>query len=449
MNKSPYLFTLLVKVHENDRYKKTKNNKEEVEKHPKDLRPRMGHDNCEIQRLQLHRALVKFLILVITSKESYDDFRMTLSDDGDTLNKNESFSSDVSQCENECKETKGHNDLFSRYDSEKDMLRDEHLKLKALLIQCMKSDEGTALRGLQSYEQDLSEEHTNESTKGFSFDDSIDDDRCSKFVNDFINRVFAMVAVESYDSKNTKHYRGANYNLDTYGLDTDNVGELKKRFVIGGAFPNLEDARTMQFQSKYIYSETDFNEIGRMFDMAIQFTEHNCISSTGSNSYKWDHNMMDDFNKVHTVVYESLREICSMMFDETRGTILKGDRNVLGDIMDRIIRMRTPCLITSYVERFGGIFAKNESFLSFGEKDRAIKSSLALSYLYSAFRVKPFVEKNEPIKRYTKMGHNSYSFPNSVYLYKIMKENTNFQNFLSKMACTSLDKEGFSSILKR
>ena len=245
-----------------------------------------------------------------------------------------------------------------------------------------------------------------------------------------------VLKVENYTKSEQKwksHYVSSDQGLEMYGLD-NKVQETNKYFAPKGNFPTLADARAMQLKSKYFHSRDDLINFQAMLDKAVQFTEN---PQDDSSYYKWSSDMMNDFNQVHTVVYEGLREYCYRKYIS-----LNVDRNndiakYVEDLMTLTLKVEVPGLILDYIERFGGLFHDNSHF----EKKFVtppIHASAALSYLYCTFFLTTLMTKSkdknvyEAVVRNKKRGYGTASYKCSIKLMDILFKNVFFTDLTKR-----------------
>ena len=277
----------------------------------------------------------------------------------------------------------------------------------------------------------------------------------------FFNRLL-MVRHKVTRKCNDGYFWGPNNGLDFYHLD-DHInarryeGKREYHFKEEG-FPSIHDARVMQLQARYFHSEGDVSAFEHMLSRVIHFTPSS-IQPTGNNKYAWNSFMINDFSLVHTYVFEGLRVLGTKIIEDLGAKVSKVDETkgfgtqlpTIVETFSVILRCWVPSFILGYLKKFGGLFEENSEFdLGYSGATQPIKSSLALSYLYSAFFVEPLYDSSNgyaPAYPTASIAFGEKSFPNSVTFVEIIKDNDFFQKFLLKACFTHVNKEDARSLL--
>ena len=259
-------------------------------------------------------------------------------------------------------------------------------------------------------------------------------------------------------------YWPLNLGLDIYHL-SDQYNSLRagsNYHFAANSFTTLCDARNLQLVFKFFWRKCDVEEFNKMIFKAVHFTETTC-QPTGINAYAWNDTLIDQLNHVHTVVYEGLRLIIIHVIDdanknrENRKRISVAKKTYLLEIMTLILQMKVPVFILQYVEKFGGLFSENNNFLPYQEDEKPCNLSSALSYLYSTFFVKAFVEgRKQGADEYhappTKSDSKVYSigkrsYPDTSILLDILLNNNYFNDFMKRATFTDVTDDDVSALM--
>lgn len=238
-----------------------------------------------------------------------------------------------------------------------------------------------------------------------------------------------------------------------YGL---NRCDLHNKSVFGTSqdkFPSDEDAHAMQFVSKYCVSEEGTNMLNWLLKLTIQNT---VVTNELKNCYSlsWNSFLMKDFNIVHDVVIQSLREISNRFLHDlmaSRHDSFSGDEVYRKQLMDEmlgiILHKRVPILIFNYLHRFNGIFNTVDDFDLEWSNGAPLQGSKPLSYLYNCFCILPKEDGNIDFNRSKNLGINTESRRTSKILYEAITENSFFQDLVQLASFTNLTKERHDDIL--
>lgn len=277
----------------------------------------------------------------------------------------------------------------------------------------------------------------------------------------FFNRL-VMVRHKVTQKHDDGYFWGPNNGLDFYHLDDDingkrDEGNREYHFKDEG-FPSIHDARVMQLQARYFHSEGDVSAFEHMLSRVIHFTPSS-IQPTGNNKYAWNSYMINDFCLVHTYVFEGLRVLGTKIIEDLGHKVVEVDnkkgfgthKTIIVETFSVILRCWVPSFILGYLKKFGGLFEENSEFdLGYSGATQPVKSSLALSYLYSAFFVEPLYDSSNsyaPAHPTALIAFGEESFPNSVTFVEIIKDNEFFEKFLLKACFTHVNKEHVRSLL--
>ena len=153
-------------------------------------------------------------------------------------------------------------------------------------------------------------------------------------------------------------------------------------FVKKQPFPNIDDARVMQFISKYIVSTSSLTSFIKMQEAAVQLTDTSGLATVDIKKFSWDSDLMCSFNKVHSIVYKLLFLVIKKKFESLRPV-----KTFPTAITEKILHYVLPQIILFFISDFNGLFNENESLGSKLCYDRPIENSQALSILYSSFHL--------------------------------------------------------------
>ena len=207
-------------------------------------------------------------------------------------------------------------------------------------------------------------------------------------------------------------------------------------------FPNIDDARVMQFISKYCVSTSSLTSFIKTQEAAVQLTDISGLSTVDIKKLSWDSDLMCSFNKVHSIIFKLLFLVIKKKFDSRRPKIV-----FLTSITEKILHYLLPHMILSFISDFNGLFNENESLGSKLCYNRPIENSQALSILYSSFHLEAFCSTDgEMLPREQSVNFCVKSRPLSNNLYDIMN---NHDGLISLMQLTTLTNltEGDYTIL--
>ena len=202
-------------------------------------------------------------------------------------------------------------------------------------------------------------------------------------------------------------------------------------------FPNIDDARVMQFISKYCVSTSSMTSFIKTQEAAVQLTDTSELSFLDIKKLSWDSNLMCSFNKVHSIVFKLL----FLVIKKKWVSIFK-NKEFPTSVTEKILHYLLPHMILSFISKFNGLFNENESLGPKLGYDRPIENSQALSILYSAFHLEDFCSiDGVMLGREQSVQFCLKNRPLSEELYKIFEDHDGL-NALMRLTTLTVTTEG-------
>ena len=227
---------------------------------------------------------------------------------------------------------------------------------------------------------------------------------------------------------------------------------FSKSFVATSEFPNLDDARVMQFISKYCVSTGSITNFMKMQEATVQVTDTTKLGIIDIQKLAWNSELMVSFNVVHSIVYKFLYDIIRYKFtklnDKSTKSCNTNEVDALLTMMEKILHYRLPQMLLNYIYAFQGLFNVNEKFDMQLPYTKPIDHSIALSLLYSSFHQEDFCSHTgEMHGRYDKLSLFTRSRPASIVLYNVFNDHKAFISLIRLTTFSNLGKYDYDAIL--